>query len=119
MNNGLRIKNDDPLYRLLREGKIKEFNEQVARGVSTDLTFCDFRGVDFRGLQASGLDLSGCYFRQADLRGIDFTQCNLEGASINSAKISGTLFPRALNPEEIELSLLHGTRMRYNTLSKG
>lgn len=119
MNNRLRVKNDDPLYRLLREGKLQEFNEQVAQGVTVDLILCDFRGVDFRGLQASGLDFSGCYFRQADLRGIDFSHCNLEGASINSAKISGTLFPTQISPAEIELSLLHGTRMRYNTNDKG
>ena len=115
MTDTLRIKNDDPLYRLLREGKIQAFNEQVARGATLDLTLCDFRGVDLRGLAASGLNFSGCYFRQADLRGIDFTHCLLEGASINSAKISGTLFPKELSPAEIELSLLHGTRMRYST----
>lgn len=115
MSDQLRIKNDDPLYRLLREGKIKAFNDQVASGAKVDLTLCDFRSVDFRGLIADGLDFSGCYFRQADLRGIDFSQCNLASASINSAKISGTLFPTALEASEIELSLLHGTRMRYNT----
>ena len=112
--NSPRIKNDDPLYRLLRDGKVVEFNQQRGRGLSSDLTGCDFRGVDLRGLEAAGLDLSGCYFRQADLRGIDFSQTNLEGASINSAKISGTYFPKELSANEIELSLLHGIRMRYN-----
>lgn len=109
-----RIKNDDPIYRLLRDGKIVEFNQQKARGAKSDLTGCDFRGVDLRGLDAAGLDLSGCYFRQADLRGIDFSQTRLEGASINSAKISGTYFPQELSPSEIELSLIHGVRMRYS-----
>lgn len=113
MTNKLRIKNDDPLYRLLREGKIAEFNALKAQGQSSDLTFCDFRGVDLRGLDADGINFSGCYFRQSDLRGIDFSNCNLEGASINGAKISGTLFPRRLTATEITLSLLHGTRMRY------
>lgn len=112
--NAPRIKNDDPLYRLLRDGKVAEFNQERARGLSSDLTGCDFRGVDLRGLEAAGLDLSNCYFRQADLRGIDFTQTRLEGASINSAKISGTYFPRELAASEIELSLIHGIRMRYN-----
>jgi uncharacterized protein YjbI with pentapeptide repeats len=115
MSHGLRIKNDDPLYRLLREGKTQEFNEQKARGVPVDLVYCDFRATDLRGINADGVDFSGCYFRQSDLRGIDFTRCNLEGASINAAKISGTLFPYELSPAEIELSLLHGTRMRYHT----
>lgn len=113
-SNEPRIKNDDPMYRLLRDGKIVEFNQQKARGITSDLTCCDFRGVDLRGLDAAGLDLSGCYFRQSDLRGIDFSQTEMEGASINSAKISGTYFPKELPATEIELSLLHGIRMRYN-----
>lgn len=103
----------DRMYQLLREGNIKEFNAVKAGGDKADLTGCDFRTVDLRGLDAQGLDFSNCYFRQADLRGVDFRQCRLEGASINAAKISGTYFPDELSAEEITLSLLHGTRMRY------
>jgi uncharacterized protein YjbI with pentapeptide repeats len=103
----------DPLYRLLREGRIEAFNQQKAQGKSADLTHCDFRGIDLRGLDADGLDLSGCYFRQADLRGVDFSQALLEGASIHSARIAGTYFPSAIPADEIQLSLMHGTRMRY------
>ena len=62
---------------------------------------------------AQDLDLSNCYLRQTDLRGIDLSTARLEGASINGAKISGTYFPKALSPEEITLSLVHGTRLRY------
>lgn len=111
----LKIKNDDAMYRLLREGKIEEFNQAIVEGKRSDLTNCDFRGISLRGLNTDGLDFRGCYFRQSDLRGVDFSQCNLDGASINGAKISGTLFPSALTSEEITLSLLHGTRMRYRT----
>ena len=64
-------------------------------------------------MDADGLDLRDCYFRQSDLRGIDFSKAQMEGASINACKISGVLFPSELAPSEIELSLLHGTRMRY------
>ena len=110
--NGLRI-STDPMYRLLREGCIKEFNVKRAGGEPVDLTRCDFRGLDLRGLETDGLDFSECYFRQADLRGIDFRKARLEGASINAAKISGAYFPVELSAGEIELSLLHGTRMRY------
>ncbi len=109
---GLKISNH-PMYRLLREGCIKEFNVKRAGGELVDLTGCDLRGLDLRGLEADGLDLSGCYFRQADLRGIDFRKAKLEGASINAAKVSGVYFPAELSASEIELSLLHGTRMRY------
>ncbi len=105
--------NPDPLYRLLREGRVKDFNERRQLGDTPDLKDCDFRGLDLRGLETDGIDFSGCYFRQTDLRGIDFSHARLEGASINGAKISGTHFPHELSAEEITLSLLHGTRMRY------
>jgi uncharacterized protein YjbI with pentapeptide repeats len=104
---------DDPMYRLLREGEVAEFNKRRAAGESCDLRGCDFRTLDLRKLDASGLDLRDCYFRQADLRGVDLSQANLEGASINAAKISGAFFPRELSAEELTLSLTHGTRMRY------
>ncbi|HGX93785.1 MAG TPA: hypothetical protein ENK35_10765 [Candidatus Tenderia sp.] len=107
------LKNDDPAYRMIRDGSIEEFNAHKAGGGEVDLKGCDFRGVDLKGIDASGLDMRDCYFRQADLRGIDFSQTNLEGSSINSAKISGTFFPKELTADELELSLVHGTRMRY------
>jgi uncharacterized protein YjbI with pentapeptide repeats len=107
------IKHDEPLYMLLREGEVAEFNRRKVAGEPCDLTHCDFRGLDLQGWDATGLDLRGCYFRQADLRGVDFSSSNLDGASINSAKVSGVLFPRDLGAEEIHLSLVHGTRMRY------
>ena len=110
------IISDDPLYQLLRDGKIKEFNEQRATGESPSLAGLDFRGLDLRGLDARELDLSNGYFRQSDLRGVDFSESNLEGASINAAKISGTLFPRQLSAGEITLSLMHGTRLRYREI---
>ncbi len=104
---------DNPLYLLLRDGKIEEFNKMRAQGGADDLRGSDFRHMDLRGIDASGLDLRDCYFRQADLRGVDFSEARLEGASINAAKISGAWFPKELDPQEILLSLTHGTRMRY------
>ncbi|ULA63300.1 MAG: hypothetical protein LZF86_100302 [Nitrospira sp.] len=103
----------DPMYQLLREGCIKEFNAKKSSGDTCDLKSSDLRGLDLRGLDATGLDFSDCYFRQSDLRGIDFSQSNLRGASINACKVSGALFPAELTASEIELSLLQGTRMRY------
>jgi uncharacterized protein YjbI with pentapeptide repeats len=104
---------EDPLYQLLRDGNIKEFNRQKARGEPHDLTSCDLRYLDLRGLDAAGIDFSGGYFRAADLRGIDFSQTHLEGASINGARISGAYFPAELSAQEIVLSIEHGTRLRY------
>ena len=50
-----------------------------------------------------------------DRRSVDLRGARLEGASINAAKISGAYFPQELSASEIELSLLHGTRMRYRS----
>lgn len=105
--------NKDPLYLFLRESRIKEFNVNKVGGKIPNLHDADMRGLDLRGMDAAGLDMSNCYFRQTDLRGIDFSQTRLEGASINGAKISGCLFPKELSAEEITMSLLHGTRLRY------
>jgi uncharacterized protein YjbI with pentapeptide repeats len=112
MSTAPKIKTD-PLYRMLREGRVDAFNQEKARGKSCDLTHCDFRGIDLRGLDANGLDFSGSYFRQADLRGVDLSQAKLEGASIHSARIAGTYFPSEIPADEIQLSFMHGTRMRY------
>ncbi|MCU7937113.1 MAG: pentapeptide repeat-containing protein [Candidatus Thiodiazotropha sp. (ex Dulcina madagascariensis)] len=102
----------DPMYLLLKEGKVEEFNRRRAEGETCDLQHADLRGVDLRDLDARDLDLSGAYLRHADLRGLNLSHTNLEGASINSAKISGTYFPAGLSAEEITLSLVHGTRLR-------
>lgn len=103
----------DNMYLLLRESKIKEFNELRARGQACDLSGKDFRGLDLRGMDVEGIDFSNGYFRQTDIRGLNLTSCNLEGASIHGARISGTYFPSELSAQEIELSLTQGSRMRY------
>ncbi len=103
----------DPMNMLLREGKIDEFNKRKAQGESVDLTNCDLRALDLRGLEAEGIDFSNDYFRLADLRGVNFSNSQLEGSSIHGAKISGCYFPKELSAEEIQMSLTKGTRMRY------
>lgn len=104
---------DDPLYLLLRNEQIREFNEQRETLEKSRLKSGDYRGRDLRNMNAAGLDFSDSYFRNSDLRGIDFRQTNLEGASLIDAKVSGTYFPDELSPEEIRLSLDTGTRLRY------
>ncbi len=105
---------EDPMFVLLTEGMVDEFNKRKAAGETCDLSNCDFRGCDLRNMDASGLDMSNCYFRQSDLRGIDFTQTRLEGASFASAKVSGTYFPSQISAQEMLLSVEHGTRVRYS-----
>ncbi len=104
---------NDPMYQLLREGKITEFNARFDGGEKPELSNCDFRSVDLRGLEVTDVDFRGSYFRQADLRGLDLSECNLEGASIHGAQISGMLFSKELSAQEILLSHQQGTRMRY------
>lgn len=106
---------EHPLCQLLLDGRVEEFNALRAQGEVCDLRGTDLSSLDLRGLQAQGLDLRDCYLRASDLRGVDLCQALLEGASINGSKISGAYFPMELSPEEITLSLLHGTRMRYRT----
>ena len=103
----------DPLYLLLRDEQVSEFNRQRKSGSACDLRGLAFRGRDLRELDARGVDFGDAYFRDADLRGIDFRESNLEGASLAGAKISGVYFPSELTAEEIRLSVEFGTRLRY------
>ena len=103
---------EDPLYQLLRDGNIKEFNRRKTQGEKCELTACDFRHLDLRGLDADRSDFTGCCFRAADLRGIDFSNARLEGASLDGARISGGFFPTELSAAEIALSIQHGLRLR-------
>ncbi len=103
----------DVLNTLLREEKIEAANELLAGSFEPDLANTDFRSLHLRGLNIQGIDFSNSYFRMADLRGLDFRTCNLEGASLHAAHITGCYFPKELSPEEIVMSLKHGTRMRY------
>jgi uncharacterized protein YjbI with pentapeptide repeats len=103
---------DDPMYRLLRDGRVEEFNQRRAGGEQTQLRGCDFSSMDLRGLEADGLDLGDAFFHQTDLRGVDLRNANLEGASIHGARIAGVYFPGTLAAEEIDLSQQHGTRLR-------
>lgn len=103
----------DPLYQLLHNEEIEQFNNQRKSLDTANLKAKNYRGLDLREMDASGLDFSDAYFRGADLRGVDFRQTNLEGASMAEAKISGCYFPKELTPEEIGMSIQHGTRLRY------
>ena len=105
---------DNPLFSLLREGRIEEFNERKLTMDTCDFRGGDFRGSDLRGLDARGIDFGDAYFRGADLRGIDLRTANLQGASMARAHISGCYFPDELSPAEILMSVDRGTRLRYS-----
>jgi uncharacterized protein YjbI with pentapeptide repeats len=107
------IISDHPLYLLLREGEITDFNRRRAAGESVDLRGCNFRGVDLRGLNAEGLDLRDAYLRGADLRGLDLRDTHLQGASLAHAHLSGAYFSADIPANELMMSVEHGTRLRY------
>ncbi|MCK9534536.1 MAG: pentapeptide repeat-containing protein [Pseudomonas sp.] len=107
---------EHPLFQLLSEEKVDDFNKQKTQHLDSgllNLQGADLRGLNLRGLDATGIDFRDAYFRSCDLRGIDFREAHLEGASISRAKISGCYFADNLPAEEILLSLTTGTRMRY------
>ena len=103
---------DDPMYQLIRNEKIEEFNRQKHSADISNLKDGNYRGLDLRKLDVDGLDLSGAYLRNADLRGLDLRNTNLRGASLNDAKVSGCYFPEQITAEEVRMSVEFGTRLR-------
>ena len=104
--------NTNKMYQYLQDENIEAFNAAREQGETVDLSNSAFRGLILKGANLNGLDLSGSHFKSTDLRGADLRDCNLDGCSIFSAKVSGVFFPPSLSANEINLSLLHGTRMR-------
>ena len=107
---------DQQALDLVQEEKYLQFNDMVEASANPiDLSGAHLRGYDLRKFQLSNANLSGAYLRGSDLRGLDLSQANLEGASLRDAKVSGVLFPKTILPEELMLSLTHGTRLRYQS----
>jgi len=100
------------LVELLCHTRIDDFNKARETMEAPSIRGASLEGVDLRGMNARGLDMRDCHLRRADLRGLDLSQTLLAGASICGAKISGVLFPTEFSAEEINLSLVHGTRLR-------
>src|ERR1700730_12565211 len=113
MSDGKSPKSAEHHYLLLREVRTEDFNRRRKAGETCDLRGCYFRGLDLRGVDVASIDFSDCYFRQADLRGLDLRTCPMEGASLHAAHVSGAYFPSKLAPEEIDMSVRLGTRMRH------
>ncbi len=98
---------------LLQDNRVEEVNAMLADIDDFSLAGANLRSANLQGLHADGIDFSNAYLRSANLKGLDMRSCKLEGASLHSAKIAGTYFPDQLMPEEILLSVTHGTRLRY------
>ncbi len=95
----------------LREGWIDDFNRMAAQE-APDLRNADLRMLDLRKADLNRADLRGAYLRNADLRGLDLSGALMDGASLHDTRVAGALFPANLSAEEIQMSLVHGTRMR-------
>ena len=102
---------DSKWITLLRFGNVDEFN-RLAAHEPPDLANADLRMIDLRKADLSHANMRDVYLRNADMRGLDLSMADLEGASLHDASVAGVLFPRNLRPEEIQLSLVFGTRMR-------
>jgi hypothetical protein len=107
------IISDDPMYLLLRDRLVEEFNRRKAAGERPVLVHCELTGMDLRDIDADGLDLTDACLNDADLRGVDLRGAILRGATLHGARIAGAYFGDELRAEEIDLSLQHGTRLRY------
>ena len=109
---------EDPLYQLLREGNVQEFNQRKTQGEKATSRVAISAISTCAGSTPPASTLPERYFRAADLRGVDFSKACLVGVSINGARISGAFFPVELSAEEISLSIQHRTRMRYNKCAR-
>ncbi|HUT23825.1 MAG TPA: pentapeptide repeat-containing protein [Sumerlaeia bacterium] len=103
---------DDEAFRCLRAGEIGSFHKAIAGRDAVDFSDADLRGADLRNADLSKVILRGAYLRDADVRGLDLRHMDMAGCSLRNAKVSGTYFPANLPPEEIRLSVEHGTRLR-------
>jgi uncharacterized protein YjbI with pentapeptide repeats len=104
----------NPKPRLLFEENADEFNKLASQDQIPDLSNQNLSDLDLRQFHLKKANLTGCYLRGANLGGVDLSEANLDGASIKNAQISGCFFPRGLSATEINLSQLHGTRMRQS-----
>ena len=105
---------DDPAFLCLRVGDVAGFHRAIADRDVVDFSGVNLRGTDFRSADLTKVVLKDAYLRDSDLRGCDLRHLDLEGASIHCAKVGGAYFPRNVDPEEIQLSVEQGTRLRTN-----
>lgn len=101
------------ICKLLQDNKAEQANTLLENVDDFSLAGANMRSANLQGFKVHGIDLSNAYLRSANMKGLDMRSCNLEGASLHGAKIAGAYFPDDLTPEEIQMSVTHGTRLRY------
>lgn len=103
---------NDEAFKCLRVGDVDGYHRTAAARDVVDLSGSDLRATDFRRIDLSKLVLKNAYLRDVDFRGCDLRHLDLEGASLHNAKVAGAYFPESITSGEIQLSLIHGTRLR-------
>lgn len=103
---------EDPAYRCLRVDDPDGYEMAIINRSEVDFSDANLRSVDLRKADLEKVILRGAYLRDADLRGCDLRHMDLEGSSFHNAKVAGAYFPANVSPEEIQMSLEHGTRIR-------
>ena len=103
---------DDDAYRALRTYDMETFKRLTCETDTIDYSNADLRGCDFRNVDLAKIVILGAYLKEADLRGCDLRRHDLSGCSLHNAKIGGAWFPEQIHPQEIMLSVQHGTRIR-------
>ena len=103
---------EDPAYRCLRVEDIDGYNMAIINRQVVDFTDANLRSVDLRKADLEKVVLRGAYLRDADLRGCDLRHMDLEGTSFHGAKVAGAYFPPNVPPQELEMSVELGTRIR-------
>ena len=106
---------DDEAFKCIRAGDMDGFRRVVEGRKIVDFSGADLRATDFRKIDMSKIVLHDAYLRDVDFRGCDLRQTDLEGASLHNAHIAGTYFPVNISPNEIQLSIQQGTRLRVQT----
>jgi uncharacterized protein YjbI with pentapeptide repeats len=110
---------DDPAFRALRVNDLEGFHLAIINRQEVDFSGADLRGIDFRETDLDRLVLKDAYLRDADLRGCDLRHMDLEGASFHGARIAGAYFPASIPAAEIQMSVIHGTRVRTHPFQGG
>jgi len=89
------ITGKDELLKLLRSGKIEEFNTGRSYEDSIDLTEIDLKECLLSGVNFSKIDLSGSDLSQCELHNVNFSESNLSAVNFTLAEIENTDFSDA------------------------
>lgn len=108
-------------FRLLSEGKIKEFNRwrMMPKNLIIKLDFSgrSFSDMDISGALLNGIIADKASFDHANLTGTNLVQASLNGANLECANLTGTLLMYAeMNDARLANTTLTKTNMMWANL---